>query len=342
MKAVFIRGRGLVEVGETPVPNLSVGDVLVKMEACGICGTDVEKFLGVHLTPPKLGHEVSGVVEKIGSNVVGDLQIGDRVFVHHHVPCYTCHYCRRGDHTMCDTFSKTNIDPCGLAEYFRVPKYNVERGAVLKLPNNVDFDEATLIEPMACCLRALGKVKAEKGDDVLIIGTGPTGLLITGLLRLFGAGLIISSEVSERRLEAAGRMGAQILVNPSKESLLDRVYEATDGRGVDLAVVAVGAGKLIETAANCVRKGGKVLMFGAPPGGELFTYEAGKLFIREVSLIPSYSTTEIETNIALKLLESKQLDLRWLISHRFKLSQASEALKMAAEGREALKVVVNP
>jgi L-iditol 2-dehydrogenase len=229
---------------------------------------------------------------------------------------------------MCDTFSKTNIDPCGLAEYFRVPKYNVERGAVLKLPNNVDFDEATLIEPMACCLRALGIVKAEKGDDVLIIGAGPTGLLITGLLRLFGAGLIISSEVSERRLEAAGRMGAQILVNPSKESLLDRVYEATDGRGVDLAVVAVG--------------GGKVLMFGAPPGGELFTYEAGKLFIREVSLIPSYSTTEIETNIALKLLESKQLDLRWLISHRFKLSQASEALKMAAEGREALKVVVNP
>lgn len=342
MKAVFVRKKGLVEVEDVPVPSLSAGDVLVKMEACGICGTDVEKFLGVHLTPPKLGHEVSGVVEKMGSDAVGDLRIGDRVFVHHHVPCYTCHYCRRGDHTMCETFSRTNLDPCGLAEYFRVPRYNVERGAVLKLPNDVDFDEATFIEPMACCLRGLNKVKVEKGSDVLVIGAGPTGLIITGLLRLFGAGVIISSEVSDRRLEAAGRMGAKILVNPLKEDLLDRVYEATDGRGVDLAVVAVGAGKLIEAAADCVRKGGKVLMFGAPPKGELFTYEASKLFIREVSLIPSYSTTEVETNVALRLLESKQLSLKWLISHRFKLSQASEALKAAAEGRETLKVIVNP
>ncbi|MBO3755307.1 MAG: alcohol dehydrogenase catalytic domain-containing protein [Candidatus Brockarchaeota archaeon] len=342
MKAVFIEGRSLVEVKDVPVPILSAGDVLVKMEACGICGTDVEKFLGVHSTPPKLGHEVSGIVEKMGSDAVGDLRMGDRVFVHHHVPCYTCHYCRRGDHTMCEMFSRTNLDPCGLAEYFRVPRYNVERGAVLKLPSDVDFDEATFIEPMACCLRGLNKVKVEKGDDVLVIGAGPTGLIITGLLRLFGAGLIISSEVSDHRLEAAGRMGAKILVNPSRENLLDRVYEATDNRGVDLAVVAVGAGKLIEAAADCVRKGGKVLMFGAPPRGELFTYEASKLFIREVSLIPSYSTTEVETNVALRLLESKRLNLKWLISHRFKLSQASEALKVAAEGREALKVIVNP
>ena len=342
MKAVFIEGKSLVEVKDVPVPILSVGDVLVKMEACGICGTDVEKFLGVHSTPPKLGHEVSGIVEKMGFDAMGELRVGDRVFVHHHVPCYACHYCRRGDHTMCEMFSKTNLDPCGLAEYFRVPRYNVERGAILKLPSDVDFDEATFIEPMACCLRGLNKVKVEKGDDVLVIGAGPTGLIITGLLRLFGAGLIISSEVSDRRLEAAGRMGAKILVNPSRENLLDRVYEATDGRGVDLAVVAVGAGKLIEAAADCVRKGGRVLLFGAPPRGELFTYEASKLFIREVSLIPSYSTTEVETNVALRLLESKRLNLKWLISHRFKLSQASEALKVAAEGREALKVIVNP
>ncbi|MEM2964131.1 MAG: zinc-dependent dehydrogenase [Candidatus Bathyarchaeia archaeon] len=342
MKAVFIKEKSLVEVRDVPVPSLSAGDVLVKMKACGICGTDVEKFLGVHLTPPKLGHEVSGIVEKIGSDAVGELRVGDRVFVHHHVPCYTCHYCRRGDHTMCEMFSKTNLDPCGLAEYFRVPRYNVERGAVLKLPSDVDFDEATLIEPMACCLRGLNKVKVEKGDDVLVIGAGPTGLIITGLLRLFGAGSIISSEVSDHRLEAAGRMGAKILVNPSRENLLDKVYEATDGRGVDLAVVAVGAGKLIEAAADCVRKGGEVLMFGAPPKGELFTYEASKLFIREVSLIPSYSTTEVETNVALRLLEAKQLNLKWLISHRFKLSQASEALKVASEGRETLKVIVNP
>lgn len=341
MKAVFIGEKGELEVRDITLPSVGDGDILVKMMACGICGTDIEKLLGVHITPPRLGHEVSGIIEDVGKAVKG-LHVGEHVYVHHHVPCYACHYCRHGDYTMCEVFPKTNLDPCGLAEYFRVPRYNVERGAVLEISEEISFNEGTLIEPFACCIRGLNKVQLDKGDDALVLGAGPMGLIMIGLLRLYGAKTIISSEILSYRLKAAGKMGAQHLINPVKDKLTEKVLECTDGRGVDLAIVAAGGGKLVGTAADCVRRGGEVLMFGTPPRGDILTYDASKLFIKEISLIPSYSTTEIETNAALRLLESKQMDIKWIISHKFKLRQVAEALRVATEGSEALKVIVNP
>jgi L-iditol 2-dehydrogenase len=241
---------------------------------------------------------------------------------------------------MCDTFTKTNLDPCGLSEYFRVPRYNVERGAVLKIPDTLDFETATLIEPIGCCIRGLNKVPFEKGDDILVIGAGSIGLIMISLLKIFGAGRIISSEITDHRLKAAGRIGAHILVNPIQQNLCDKVYDVTDGRGVDLSVVAVGGGQLVEIAAECTRKGGKVLMFGAPPKGDVFTYDASKLFIKELSIIPSYSTTEIETTAALKLLTTEQISIHNIFTHKFEIIQAEEALKRASKA-EAIKVIIN-
>lgn len=339
MKAVFIKGLGEIEIKDVPIPKINSKEVLVKMIVCGVCGTDIEKIKGKSATPLKLGHEVAGVIVEVGS-AVKNFAVGDRVFVHHHVPCYTCYYCRHGDYTLCDEFPKSNLDPCGMAEYFRVPEDNVEKGAILKLPNEVEFDEAALIEPIGCCIRGLNKAKVNAGDDVLIIGAGPVGLIMISLLKLFGAGNIIVSETSSFRLSIAKSFNVNAAVNPINENLKETVYEVTDGRGVDLAIVAVGNAKVIPQALDLLRKGGKLLLFGSPPPGDLFIYDANKIFLRELKIIPSYSTTEIETNIALKLLKLKKIDVSKLVSHRFKLDEAEKALKLAAESDKALKILI--
>ena len=339
MKAVFIKGLGEIEIKDVPIPKINSKEVLVKMIVCGVCGTDIEKIKGKSATPLKLGHEVAGVIVEVGS-AVKNFAVGDRVFVHHHVPCYTCYYCRHGDYTLCDEFPKSNLDPCGMAEYFRVPENNVEKGAILKLPNEVEFDEAALIEPIGCCIRGLNKAKVNAGDDVLIIGAGPIGLIMISLLKLFGAGNIIVSETSSFRLSIAKSFNVNAAVNPINENLKETVYEVTDGRGVDLAIVAVGNAKVIPQALDLLRKGGKLLLFGSPPPGDLLIYDANKIFLRELKIIPSYSTTEIETNIALKLLKLKKIDVSKLVSHRFKLDEAEKALKLAAESDKALKILI--
>lgn len=339
MKAVFIKGLGEIEIKDVPIPKINSKEVLVKMIVCGVCGTDIEKIKGKSATPLKLGHEVAGVIVEVGS-AVKNFAVGDRVFVHHHVPCYTCYYCRHGDYTLCDEFPKSNLDPCGMAEYFRVPEDNVEKGAILKLPNEVEFDEAALIEPIGCCIRGLNKAKVNAGDDVLIIGAGPIGLIMISLLKLFGAGNIIVSETSSFRLSIAKSFNVNAAVNPINENLKETVYEVTDGRGVDLAIVAVGNAKVIPQALDLLRKGGKLLLFGSPPPGDLLIYDANKIFLRELKIIPSYSTTEIETNIALKLLKLKKIDVSKLVSHRFKLDEAEKALKLAAESDKALKILI--
>jgi L-iditol 2-dehydrogenase len=339
LKAVFIKGLGEIEIKDVPIPKINSKEVLVKMIVCGVCGTDIEKIKGKSATPLKLGHEVAGVIVEVGS-AVKNFAVGDRVFVHHHVPCYTCYYCRHGDYTLCDEFPKSNLDPCGMAEYFRVPEDNVEKGAILKLPNEVEFDEAALIEPIGCCIRGLNKAKVNAGDDVLIIGAGPIGLIMISLLKLFGAGNIIVSETSSFRLSIAKSFNVNAAVNPINENLKETVYEVTDGRGVDLAIVAVGNAKVIPQALDLLRKGGKLLLFGSPPPGDLLIYDANKIFLRELKIIPSYSTTEIETNIALKLLKLKKIDVSKLVSHRFKLDEAEKALKLAAESDKALKILI--
>ena len=339
MKAVFIKGLGEIEIKDVPIPKINSKEVLVKMIVCGVCGTDIEKIKGKSATPLKLGHEVAGVIVEVGS-AVKNFAVGDRVFVHHHVPCYTCYYCRHGDYTLCDEFPKSNLDPCGMAEYFRVPEDNIEKGAILKLPNEVEFDEAALIEPIGCCIRGLNKAKVNAGDDVLIIGAGPVGLIMISLLKLFGAGNIIVSETSSFRLSIAKSFNVNAAVNPINENLKETVYEVTDGRGVDLAIVAVGNAKVIPQALDLLRKGGKLLLFGSPPPGDLLIYDANKIFLRELKIIPSYSTTEIETNIALKLLKLKKIDVSKLVSHRFKLDEAEKALKLAAESDKALKILI--
>jgi L-iditol 2-dehydrogenase len=339
MKVAVIAQPNVVQIEDQAIPKIGQGDVLVKMRACGVCGTDLEKVRGLHITPPMLGHEVVGEIAEIGKEVQG-FHAGDHVFVHHHVPCYQCHYCRRGDYTMCASFTNTNIEPCGFSEYFKVPRANIERGAILRLPSNISYEEGTLIEPAACCMRGLSKSRIRPADEVAVVGCGPIGLIHIHLSMMFGAGRVFASDIVDFRLEAAKKFGAAAVFNPVRDDVADHVRRETAGIGCDAVIVAVGLPAAILQAMGLVRKGGVIVLFGAPDRGAILSYDVSKVFVNEISMIPSYSTTELETNRVLSLMKSGQLKLSSLITHRFRLEDTPDAIRCAAEAKDSLKVIV--
>src|SRR5438094_8438076 len=279
MLACLINGPGHVEITEVPIPRLRHGEVLIKLAAAGICGTDIEKAHGAYGPGGILGHEVSGTIASVGDGVT-DLRKSDRVIAHHHVPCYNCEYCRHADYTMCDLFKKTNFDPCGLAEYFRVPEANVTRGGVVRLSPETSFEEGSMIEPTACCVRALDKAEVNPGDNVLVVGLGPTGLKQIQLLRKMGAEVIIGADILSHRLEIARKLGANEAINSSSMSVPEYISKSTRV-AVDVAIVSTGNPNAIQPALASVRKGGKLLLFGAPAQGATINLDVGALFSRQ-------------------------------------------------------------
>src|SRR5437773_6594120 len=197
MKAAYVDGPSNVVIKNVEKPQIGNGDILVRMRACGICGSDLEKIYGQYSQPSmKLGHEPAGIISQIGSSV-NNFKKGDRVFVHHHVPCYSCHFCLHGNETMCQKYSETNLLPCGLAEEFVVPEWNVSHGGVIKIPDVMSFDEAAMIEPLACCIRAWNKIQIKKGDSVAIFGAGPTGMMHVMLSKFYGLNEIFCFDVND-------------------------------------------------------------------------------------------------------------------------------------------------
>ena len=300
--------------------------------------TDIEKVHGAYGPGGLLGHEVSGTIEDVGDEVT-DLRKSDRVIAHHHVPCYNCHYCQQGDHTMCDLFRKTNFDPCGLAEYFRVPEVNVARGAVVRLPSEASFEEGSMIEPTACCVRALNKAEVKRGDSVLVVGLGPTGLTQIQLVRKMGASTIIGVDLLPHRLEMARRLGASEVIDSSSEGVLEHVTKLTRV-GVDLAIVSTGNPKAIQPAIASVRKGGNLLLFGAPAQGSSIDLDVGALFSRQISIVTSYSCVESDIHRALGFLTRGEIDLRSMVTDRFALRDAPKALEHARTSRTAVKTMI--
>ena len=329
---------GRLELAELPIPTVREGELLVKMRSCGICGTDIEKLSGEAITPPVLGHEVAGEVVEVGKDVK-ELSVGDRVFVHHHVACGSCHYCLEGSETMCPLFLRTNIEPCGFSEFFKVPRDNVRRGAVLKLPLEVGFEEATLIEPLACCLRSLFKSGLKAGQSVAVIGCGPVGILMAKAAKALGASTVIGIEVFQPRITLAKKVGACEVIDGSSSDAEEEVKRATGGIGADIVVVATGSPLAFQQAFKLVRRGGTVSFFGAPPKEAKIALELGKVFYDEVRIVPSYSTTENETTRALALIKGRSVKVSDLITHRYSLEKAIDAFETAMKG-DALKVVV--
>lgn len=336
---MFIAGKGSIEIKELPLPTIGPSEVLVRMRTCGICGTDIEKFHGDHITPPVLGHEVAGEIEAIG-NDIRDQKAGDRVIVHHHVSCGSCFYCKNGLETLCEAYSRSNLDPCGFAEHFRVPENLVKGGTVYKLPDDMSYEMGSMVEPTACCIRALMKSGIKAGDSVAVFGTGPVGLTHVQLLKLYGAAPIIAIDVLKPRLETATKLGADIAFDPIEEDAPREIATATSGRGADYAIVATGSPKAIEQAISSVRKGGKVVLFGAPGRGTTVSFDISRLFLQEIGIHASYSASETEMHIALEIMRTRRIDPTRIITHRLPLERIVEALHLAESGKEAVKVMV--
>lgn len=338
MKAAVYYSQSDIRIEELPTPKIENGEILVQMKACGVCGTDLMSWYLERRAPLILGHEPAGVVVEKGSSVEG-FDVGDRVFVHHHVACLNCHYCLRGDFTLCRQFHETKIDPGGFSEYFRVPNPNV-RLDTHKIPESLTFDESTLIEPVGCCLRALKKCSIQEGDFVAIIGAGTTGLIHTALSKIMGARKTIVTDLFDYRLSFAKKFGADATVNPKNSSLSDIVKAETDKRGVDLAVVTAPNLDAYRTALGVCRNGGKLCVFAPTNPHEAMQLSPKDLFFSEVQIVPSYSTSHVETKQALELLVSGKLKVKELITHRFGLEEASEAFKAALDSKESLKVLL--
>jgi len=338
MKVAMYYSQEDVRIAEIPVPEIGEDEILVEMKACGICGSDLMDWYLKNRTPLVLGHEPAGTIAKKGSKVK-DFNVGDKVFVHHHVACLTCHYCTHGDYTLCEQFHKTHIEPGGFAEYFRVPAPNLQIDT-LKIPKTLSFEEATLIEPVGCCIRAFKKSGIQTGDSIAIIGAGTTGIIHTALSKIFGAAKTVVSDLIDYRLRLAERFGADVTVNPENDDLAEVVKAETNGIGADLVIVTAPSIEAYKNGLSVCRKGGKICVFAPTQPGKYLQISPKELFFSEIQIIPSYSTSHLETKTALELIESNTINAKELITHRFRLVKTAEAFRTALENKESLKVIV--
>jgi len=338
MHACLLGNSNQVDLATVPEPVVKRGEVLVRFKAGGICGTDLEKIQGGYGPGGILGHEVSGIVEAVGQGVK-TIQAGDRVVPHHHVPCYACMLCQRGDFTMCEFFKTTNFNPCGFADRFLVPEANVSRGAVIALPKGLGFEEGALLEPTACCIRALRTARTLPNESVLVVGLGPTGLTQLQILRLMKVSPIVGSDTIKVRREMGRRLGASLVLDPTEQDVPSEVNQYHLG-GVDLAVVATGNPRALSQAILSVRKGGRVLLFGAPSRGASLDLDVSSLFARQLSILTSYSCVESDMQEACRLASTRAIDLSSLVTHRFSLEDSVEALRFALNSKDAVKTMI--
>ena len=340
MKSAIVKNKA-VEIQNISNPELGANDILVKMQACGICGSDVEKVFGEYGQPSmRLGHEPSGIILEIG-NDVKNFKKGDRVFTHHHVACYSenCHECSHGNETMCSQYYQSNLNPCGLSEEYIVPEWNIKHGGILKLPDTMSYEEAAMIEPLACCIRTWNKFKFQKNDSVVILGTGPTGVMHAMLAKYFGLGKIFCLDRNEFRLNFTNKLGF-ITINSNATDISDKIKSETENRGADIVIVATGNLIALKNSFTYVRKGGTVVLFGVPSKGEIIDIDMSNVYSKEITLVTTYAASDYDTKSALELISSGNIDVKSLITHKYSLDESMKAFQHAKSGDSAMKIII--
>jgi len=340
MKTAFVKEPSKISVDETPIPNLGYGDILVQMQACGICGSDIEKVFGHYgKSSMRLGHEPAGIILEVGSGVES-FKKGDRVFTHHHVPCYSCHYCSHGNETTCKKYSETNLSPCGLSEEYVVPEWNVSHGGVLKLPDSMTFEEAAMIEPLACCVRSWLKFSYKENDSAAIFGMGPTGIMHVMLAQSKKFSKLFCFDVNDFRLNFAKKFDVSHTINSLDEKRFEKVLNDTDQRGVDVAIVATSNIRALEDAIEMVRTGGSIMMFGVPSKGAKIDLDMSKIYSKEITLVTSYAASDNDTKEALRLIESGEIPVKQLVTHTYSILDSQKAFDHARTGENAMKIII--
>jgi len=329
-----------VRLEEMPTPQIGPGELLVRVEASGICGSDVMEWYRLDRAPLVLGHEIGGQIAAVGDGVERYKE-GDRISAAHHVPCNTCYYCLSGHHTACDTLRRTNFDPGGFAEYLRLPAINVDRGVFL-LPDEVSFEEAAFIEPLACVLRGQRLAHTQPGSCVLVIGSGIAGLLHVQLARALGASRVVATDITDYRLEAAQRFGVDAVFH-AEEDLPARLRQVNDGRLADLIIVCTGATSAINQALQSVERGGTVLFFAPTNPGVTIPISVNDFFFRnDITLTTSYAGSPADYAAALELIRSRRVQVREMITHRLPLAETGLGFQLVADAKNSIKVIINP
>ncbi len=328
-----------VRVEDVPVPEIKDGEILVRIEASGICGSDVMEWYRVKKAPVVLGHEIAGTVEKVGRGVEGFRQ-GDRVTVSHHVPCNTCYYCLRGEHSVCDTLRSTNFDPGGFAEYVRVPAINVDRGVFL-LPEGMSFEEGSFTEPLGCVVRGFRKVGWEPGWSILVVGSGISGLLHIKLARTLGAGRIVAVDINEFRIDTARRFGADMAVH-ARDFDPSMIRSINSGRLADLVVLCTAHDSAIEQAVRSVERGGTILFFAPKEPGVRVSLPLFELWRDNVTMVSTYASCPLDTMTAIELIHSRRVVVEDMITHRLGLGEIQKGFDLVCSAEESIKVIIEP
>ena len=347
MRAAVYRGRGTLRLEEVPVPSIGPGELLVKVESCGICHTDLKKIQHDLLPPPRIyGHETAGVVAAAGEGVTR-FRPGDRVAVFHHIPCLECFYCARKLYAQCDTYKRVGVtagfEPAGggFAQYVRVMDWIVERG-VERIPEGVPFERASLVEPVNTCLKAVVQADPQPGDLVAILGQGPIGLLFT-MLVVRREATVVATDTIPRRRALARRFGAVEVWDPLSTDVSGRIKAMSGGRGADLVIVAASAPGIVEQAVACSRPGARILLFAQTSDKERIELSGAGICKEERTLFGCYSASVDLQAESADLVFSGELPVEELISHRLPLDQIRTGIDLALHpDGESLKIIVLP
>jgi L-iditol 2-dehydrogenase len=328
-----------VRIEEIPVPNIAQDEALLKVIASGICGSDVIEWYRVPKAPRILGHEATGVISQVGSKVKS-VKVGDRVFVSHHVPCFECRYCKRGNHTACHTLQTTNYYPGGFSQFIRIPQINIQFG-IYKLPDNMSFEDGTFIEPLACVCRGQRLANIKKGDSVLIIGSGISGILHVQLAKFKGVKNVVVADINPYRLELAKKFGATHALD-AKDNLPQRLKDANEGRLADQVIVCTGATSAVSAALDCVESGGTILYFAVPDPTVKLPVPINQFWRNEITLRTSYGAAPNDLEESMRVLATGKLNVKDMITHRLPLREAQEGFRLMAEAGNSLKVILKP
>jgi L-iditol 2-dehydrogenase len=364
MKVAKLYSFNNIRIEDIPVPEIGPNDALIKTKACGICSGDVMKWYIERKAPLVLGHEPTGEIVEIGSSLINhhsSLSIGDRVFTHHHASCLNCIHCKKGNYVHCKTWKNSKIIPGGISEYILIPEINLKNDT-LKLPENVSYEDGTLIEPLACVLKGLKRaiphtlplhppshpplIRGDKGGlyppsfTVLILGLGVMGLLNLLILKKLGAGKIIGADMVQYRLNKAKEFGADEVVDISKENLRESIKRITDNYMADLVIVCPNSVEAMEEGILCAGAGGTVLFFTPAKPDEKLTIDPNHLYFNDINVVTSYSCGAVETREALSFIEDGVVRAEKLVTHKFPIEKTAEAFKLVAEAKESLKVVI--
>ena len=329
-----------IRVEEMVRPDCGPGELIMRVEASGICGSDVMEWYRIKKAPLVLGHEVAGKVVEKGAGVE-KFKVGDRIVAAHHVPCNTCSYCLAGHHTACETLRRTNFDPGGFAEYIRLPAINVDRGVFL-IPQGLSYEEATFHEPLGCVLRALRAARLRPGQNVLVIGSGIAGLMMIHAARELGAGRILSVDPVSFRREMAKKFGADEALSP-EEDQNTILRTLTGGRLADLVFICTGAEKAQNRALESVERGGLVLFFALPDPEFKVSFSVTDIFGRnDRTLTTSYGAGPYDSWAALELMRSPSIRVKDMITHRLPLSETSKGFSLVERAQDSMKVIIEP